>query len=59
MVVREKTCLRQLSGGSRAQEVGFGRFIANEKVTIEHLIEGWSEQTASAVAGRHVLAIKI
>jgi hypothetical protein len=58
MVVREKTCLRQLSGGSRAQEVGFGRFIANEKVTIEHLIEGWSEQTASAVAGRHVLAIQ-
>lgn len=58
MVAREKTCLRQLSAGSRAQEVGFGRFIANERVTVERLIEGWSEQTASTVAGRHVLAIQ-
>lgn len=38
--------------------MGFGRFIANEKVTVERLIEGWSEQTASTVAGRHVLAIQ-
>jgi len=58
MVARKKTCLRQLGGGSRAQEVGFGRFVANEKVTIERLIDGWSEETAAAVAGRHVLAIQ-
>jgi hypothetical protein len=44
--------------GDRAQEVAFGRFLANEKVTPERLIEGWSEQTKSAVAGRHVLAIQ-
>jgi hypothetical protein len=58
MVACEKTCLRQLSGGSRAEEVGFGRFIANEKVTVEGVIAGWSEHTATAVAGRHVLAIQ-
>jgi hypothetical protein len=58
MVARKKTCLRQLSDGCRAREVGFGRFVANDRVTIERLIEGWSEQTAAAAAGRHVLAIQ-
>ena len=27
-------------------------------MTVERLIEGWSEQTRTAVAGRHVLAIQ-
>ena len=58
MVARQSICLRRLSEGGRAREVGFGRFLANQKVTVERLIEGWSEQTRSAVAGRHVLAIQ-
>lgn len=58
MVARQSICLHRLSEGCRAREVGFGRFLANDKVTIERLIEGWGEQTASAVAGRHVLAIQ-
>src|ERR1035441_5678847 len=58
MVVRQSICLRRLSEGSRAREVGFGRFLANDRVTVERLIEGWSEQTRTAVAGRHVLAIQ-
>lgn len=58
MVACQDSCLRRLSEGNRAQEVGFHRLLANEKVTIERLIEGWSEQTVSAVAGRHVLAIQ-
>lgn len=57
MVARKKVCLRQLGGG-RAEEVRFGRFLANPKVTVERLIEGWSEQTAVAAQGRHVLAIQ-
>lgn len=36
----------------------FWRFLANERVTLEKLIEGWSEQTAEAVRDRHVLAIQ-
>ena len=56
--MRQTICLRRLAEGDRAQEVAFGRFLANENVTAERLIEGWSEQTASAVAGRHVLAIQ-
>ena len=58
MAVQQGVCLRQLGGGSRAREVSYGRFLANEDVTIERLIEGWSEQTSGAVAGRHVLAIQ-
>jgi Transposase DDE domain len=58
MVARESACLRRLSNGRRSQEVRFGRFLANERVTIERLLEGWSEQTALAATGRHVLAIQ-
>lgn len=32
--------------------------MANRRVTVDRLIEGWSDQTAEAVAGRHVLAIQ-
>lgn len=58
MVLRSTICVRRLSRGRRSQEVGFGRFLANPKVTIGRLITGWSDQTAGAVAGRHVLAIQ-
>lgn len=57
MIARKQVCLRRL-GGRRSQEVRFGRFLANAKVTVERLIEGWSEPTAAAVRGRHVLAIQ-
>jgi len=60
MVMRPNSvCVRRLARGCRAQEVGFGRFLANPKVTVERLITGWSDQTAVAAAGRqHVLAIQ-
>src|SRR5260370_26960621 len=58
MVVRPSVCLRGLARGRRSQLVGFGRFLANRRVTVDRLIEGWSDQTAVAVAGRHVLAIQ-
>jgi hypothetical protein len=58
MVVRSTVCLRRLGRGQRRQQVGFGRFLANPKVTVDRLIAGWSDQTAVAAAGRHVLAIQ-
>jgi len=58
MVLRSSVCVRRLGGGQRSQEVRFGRYLANSKVTIERLIEGWSEQTGPAAAGRHVLAVQ-
>jgi len=36
----------------------FWRFVANERVTVDKLIEGWSDRTRGAAAGRHVLAIQ-
>jgi hypothetical protein len=36
----------------------FWRFVNNPQVAIDKLIEGWSQQTRTAVNGRHVLAIQ-
>lgn len=58
MVRRKSVCLRRLAGGQRSAIMRFGRFLANPRVTVERLIEGWSGQTAPACAGRHVLAIQ-
>jgi len=51
-------CLRQLAQGRLAQNMQFWRFLSNPKVSVEKLIEGWSERTREAVVGRHVLAIQ-
>lgn len=58
MVTRVSSCLRRAAEGDRAKIVRYGRFLANENVTLEALLAGWGEQTAIAVAGRHVLAIQ-
>jgi hypothetical protein len=58
IVVHGTVCVRQLAQSERSQEVRFGRFLANPRVTVDKLIEGWSDQTRPAVAGRHVLAIQ-
>src|SRR4030088_2435225 len=57
MVARKTVCLKHL-GGNRGGELGAGRFFANEKVTVQRIVDSWSERTASAVAGRHVLALQ-
>lgn len=38
--------------------MGFHRFLANTKVTVDSLIAGWGLTTSPASAGRHVLAIQ-
>jgi hypothetical protein len=58
MVARKSACLRRLAGGRRREIVRFGRFLANPRVSVAQLIAGWGEQTATACAGRHVLAIQ-
>jgi hypothetical protein len=58
MVARESICLRRLAGGRRGGIVGFSRFLANPRVTVESLVEGWGAEIAEACAGRHVLAIQ-
>ena len=51
-------CLRRLASGSRREIIGFGRFLANPRVTVEALIEGWGAGASGACFGRHVLAIQ-
>lgn len=58
MLSRESVCVRHLARGRRAAVVGFGRFLANERVSLERLIEGWGEEASQTCAGRHVLAIQ-
>jgi len=58
MVTRASSCLRRAADGDRAKIVRYGRFLANENVSLEALLAGWGEQTSVAAAGRHVLAIQ-
>ena len=58
MVVGATSCLRRAAAGHRSQSVRYGRFLTNEKVTLDALLAGWGEQTTIAAAGRHVLAIQ-
>ena len=58
MVGRQSTCLRRLADGRRDGIVGYGRFLANVRVTVERLIEGWGATTTAASGGLHVLAIQ-
>ena len=58
MAAGKDVCLRRLARGVRAREVRFNRFLGNAKVTTERVIESWSEGTALAADGRHILAIQ-
>lgn len=58
MVARRSCCIRQLGDGDGSETKRFRRFLANDKVSLPSLIDGWAEQTAPAAAGRHVLAIQ-
>ena len=58
MVQFGTACLRRLAAGEAALEIRFGRLLRSPKVTAEGIIAGWSEATAPAVAGRHVLSIQ-
>ena len=58
MLSRESVCVRHLARGKRAAVVGFGRFLSNDRVSLERLIEGWGQEAALACEGRHVLAIQ-
>lgn len=54
----ETVCLRRLAHGHRHGIVGFSRFLANPRVTLSRLIDGWGAAASEACSGRHVLAIQ-
>jgi hypothetical protein len=57
MVEKSTVCVRRLSAG-RGNELRFGRLLASRRVTQEKIIRGWSAETRTLVADRHVLAIQ-
>jgi len=58
MVARTSICLRRLAGGRRSGIVGFSRFLANPRVTVEALLDGWGgAELSQGCEGRHILAI--
>jgi hypothetical protein len=50
--------LREMAQGRWAAQMQFWRFVSNERVSVDKLIEGWSEQTREVARARHVLAIQ-
>lgn len=57
MLCTRSISLRGMARGLWSAHMRFWRFVNNPRVTTQRLIEGWSEQTRVAAAGRHVLAI--
>src|SRR6267142_114642 len=58
MLCARNVCLRRMARGLWSAQMRFWRFVSNPRVTVERLIEGWSDQTRVAASGRHVLAIQ-
>ena len=54
---RQTVCLRQL-GDTRAEQVAFRRFVANDRVTISKMVVHQRGRVAAACTGRHVLVIQ-
>jgi hypothetical protein len=46
------------AGDRRSGIVGFSRFLANPRVTVEALLDGWGAELSQGCAGRHILAIQ-
>src|SRR5437762_8362494 len=57
MLEKQTVNLRQL-GGNRANEVKYGRWLSNKKVTQMELINEVTEKTKKSTAGLHVLGIQ-
>jgi hypothetical protein len=58
MVKHQTVCLRRLAGVLRSPTLALTRFLENFRVKVETIVEGWSDATSVACAGRHVLAIQ-
>lgn len=57
MVCHQSVCGRRLAEGRRGAIVSFSRFLANPRVSLDALIEGWGHRASAACHGRHILAI--
>jgi hypothetical protein len=57
MLEKQTVCLRQL-GGNRAGEMRLGRWLSNEQVTHDELIENITLKGIESTQGRHILGIQ-
>jgi len=58
MLCARSVGLRQIARGDWADQMRYWRFLANPRVTVEKIVDGWSDATRQAVRGRHVLALQ-
>jgi hypothetical protein len=56
MLRKQSVNIRQMSK-NRAEQVGYYRFLENDKVTVSELIQSLSEHCEQQVEGLHVLAV--
>jgi len=54
LVDRPSSCIRRL-GGRRSREIQFWRFLRNEAVTVEEMVDHAVKRTAERVAGRDIV----
>ena len=57
-LVARSSCILRRIGRGRAEELGFGRFLANPKVTEGEIVAAASRPLEASCRGRHVLAIQ-
>lgn len=57
MVSQQSVCLRQLAGG-RAAQVQYGRWLNNQKVTVEKIVDGVCAGIGERSQDRHILLIE-
>jgi hypothetical protein len=57
MAIKRTVNVRRM-GGERSQEIRFGRFLHNENVTVDAILECAAEQVRYRAEGRHVLVIQ-
>lgn len=55
---KKRTVVIKRLGDTRAEEIRFGRFLNNESITHQCILDAESERTAASAAGRDVLVIQ-
>lgn len=58
MMAHSTVCINRMAEGERDDVLRYGRFLGNARVKMEQIIGSWAEETRTAAAGRHALAIQ-
>jgi hypothetical protein len=58
MMAHSTVCINRMAEGERDDVLQYGRFLGNARVKVAQIIASWADETRTAVAGRHALAIQ-